>query len=222
VLFSIEVTATYFAVRNYWRGFFGAVCGAFLFRLAAVWFKDEETITALFKTSFRPDFPFDLQELVAFTFIGIVAGFGGAFFVWCHRNYVLARRRFRKYTKLLLLESHIFIFPALVTILYTTITFPPGLGQYMAGELTQRGALEQLFSNRTWGRLPSPSEIQYLPSDSEDYQIVRQWGTPNIYVTLLLYICVQFIFTAIAISLPIPSGVFFPVFVIGESNLSSN
>lgn len=58
-------------------------------------------------------------------------------------------------------------------------------------QLTQRGALEQLFSNRTWGRLPSPSEIQYLPSDSEDYQIVRQWGTPNIYVTLLLYICVQ-------------------------------
>ena len=70
VLFSIEVTATYFAVRNYWRGFFGAVCGAFLFRLAAVWFKDEETITALFKTSFRPDFPFDLQELAAFALIG--------------------------------------------------------------------------------------------------------------------------------------------------------
>ena len=72
VLFSIEVTSTYFAVRNYWRGFFGAVCGAFLFRLAAVWFKDEETITALFKTSFRPDFPFDLQELSAFAFIGWV------------------------------------------------------------------------------------------------------------------------------------------------------
>ena len=70
VLFSIEVTATYFAVRNYWRGFFGAVCGAFLFRLAAVWFKDEETITALFRTTFRPDFPFDLQELVSFALIG--------------------------------------------------------------------------------------------------------------------------------------------------------
>ena len=72
VLFSIEVTSTYFAVRNYWRGFFGAVCGAFLFRLAAVWFKNEETITALFKTSFRPDFPFDLQELSAFAVIGWV------------------------------------------------------------------------------------------------------------------------------------------------------
>ena len=41
VLFSIEVTATYFAVRNYWRGFFGAVCGAVVFRLLAFWFKYE-------------------------------------------------------------------------------------------------------------------------------------------------------------------------------------
>ncbi|CAJ0939119.1 unnamed protein product, partial [Mesorhabditis belari] len=33
VLFSIEVTTTYFSVRNYWRGFFGACCGAITFRL---------------------------------------------------------------------------------------------------------------------------------------------------------------------------------------------
>lgn len=36
VLFSIEVTTVYFAVRNYWRGFFAAVCGATIFRLLAV------------------------------------------------------------------------------------------------------------------------------------------------------------------------------------------
>ena len=41
VLFSIEVTATYFAVRNYWRGFFAAVCGALMFRLLAVFDKEE-------------------------------------------------------------------------------------------------------------------------------------------------------------------------------------
>ncbi|KHJ83838.1 chloride transporter, ClC family [Oesophagostomum dentatum] len=31
VLFSIEVTAVYFAVRSYWRGFFAATCSATLF-----------------------------------------------------------------------------------------------------------------------------------------------------------------------------------------------
>ena len=50
VLFSIEVTAVIFAVRNYWRGFFAAVCGAMTFRLLAVWFHQEDTIVAVFST----------------------------------------------------------------------------------------------------------------------------------------------------------------------------
>ena len=41
VLFSIEVTTVYFAVRNYWRGFFAAAVGAMLYRLMAVWFMGE-------------------------------------------------------------------------------------------------------------------------------------------------------------------------------------
>jgi chloride channel 2 len=41
VLFSIEVTTVYFAVRNYWRGFFAAVCGATVFRLLGVWFQKQ-------------------------------------------------------------------------------------------------------------------------------------------------------------------------------------
>jgi len=36
VLFSIEVTAAYFAVRNYWRGFFAATCSTVLFRILRV------------------------------------------------------------------------------------------------------------------------------------------------------------------------------------------
>uniref|UniRef100_A0A8C1WPP0 Chloride channel, voltage-sensitive 2b n=1 Tax=Cyprinus carpio TaxID=7962 RepID=A0A8C1WPP0_CYPCA len=85
VLFSIEVTSTFFAVRNYWRGFFAATFSAFIFRVLAVWNRDEETITALFKTRFRLDFPFDLQELPAFAVIGIASGFGGALFVYLNR-----------------------------------------------------------------------------------------------------------------------------------------
>ncbi|XP_016311871.1 chloride channel protein 1-like [Sinocyclocheilus anshuiensis] len=66
VLFSIEVTSTYFAVRNYWRGYFAATFSAFIFRVLSVFNKDAVTITALFRTNFRMDFPFDLQELPAF------------------------------------------------------------------------------------------------------------------------------------------------------------
>lgn len=70
VLFSIEVTTTYFAVRNYWRGFFTAVCGATVFRLLSVWFEQAATVTAVFRTNFHMDFPFDPQELFAFALIG--------------------------------------------------------------------------------------------------------------------------------------------------------
>ena len=106
-----------------------------------------------------------------------------------------------------------------------------------------------------------------------EYEIIDQWGTPNIYVSLIIFIIVrvcgagflhfltvgawssnipivvgawssnillvvgatcvcfqtcvcfhctlslsQFVFAAISVSLPIPSGVFFPVFVIGKTN----
>lgn len=70
VLFSIEVTTTYFAVRNYWRGFFAAVCGATVFRLLAVWFQTAETVTAVFATDFASEFPFDPQELFVFALMG--------------------------------------------------------------------------------------------------------------------------------------------------------
>lgn len=70
VLFSIEVTTTYFAVRNYWRGFFAAVCGATVFRLLAVWFQKAETVTAVFATDFVSEFPFDPQELFVFALMG--------------------------------------------------------------------------------------------------------------------------------------------------------
>jgi len=71
VLFSIEVTSTYFAVRNYWRGFYAAVVGAFVFRLLAVMVKDEKTLTALFSTQFD-EYPFDMQEMIAFTLVSDV------------------------------------------------------------------------------------------------------------------------------------------------------
>ena len=81
--------------------------------------------------------------------------------------------------------------PVVVTVIFATLTFQPGLGQFMAGELTQHQAIEQLFSNRTWSTLPSRDEIDELPVDSEDYQILKQWGLPNIWVSLILFMVVR-------------------------------
>uniref|UniRef100_A0A4W3J3B1 Chloride channel protein n=1 Tax=Callorhinchus milii TaxID=7868 RepID=A0A4W3J3B1_CALMI len=77
VLFSVEVMSSHFAIRNYWRGFFAATCGAFMFRLLAVFNSEQETITALFKTKFRVDFPFDLPETMIFIALGRKAVYSG-------------------------------------------------------------------------------------------------------------------------------------------------
>ncbi|NXK76093.1 CLCN2 protein, partial [Amazona guildingii] len=210
VLFSIEVTSTFFAVRNYWRGFFAATFSAFIFRVLAVWNKDEETITALFKTRFRLDFPFDLQELPAFAVIGIASGFGGALFVYLNRKIVQFMRRQKTINRFLMKKR--LLFPALVTLLISTLTFPPGFGQFMAGQLTQKDTLVTLFDNQTWAKQGLSNEFEYLG-------ILEAWHHPrsNVFVTLVVFILMKFWMSALATTIPVPCGAFMPVFVIGAA-----
>ncbi|XP_053294404.1 chloride channel protein 2a [Pleuronectes platessa] len=210
VLFSIEVTSTFFAVRNYWRGFFAATFSAFIFRVLAVWNQEEETITALFKTRFRLDFPFDLQELPAFAILGIACGFGGALFVYLNRLIVECMRKQKTINKFLLRKR--LVYPALVTLLISTLTFPPGFGQFMAGQLTQHESLVALFDNRTWCRQGVAEEFDYISHH-------HAWKHPqvNVFVTLILFIIMKFWMSAVATTMPVPCGAFMPVFLIGAA-----
>ncbi|KAK1790694.1 hypothetical protein P4O66_014553 [Electrophorus voltai] len=202
VLFSIEVTSTFFAVRNYWRGFFAATFSAFIFRVLAVWNKDEETITALFKTRFRLDFPFDLQELPAFAVLGLPSQVVVVAVVaqWLRR----------------------LVYPAFVTLLVSTLTFPPGFGQFMAGQpyvdtprpgntewLTQHESLVALFDNRTWYKQGVAEEFEYVSQP-------QAWKHPqvSVFITLLLFIVMKFWMSAVATTMPVPCGAFMPVFLI--------
>ncbi|XP_047239627.1 chloride channel protein 1-like isoform X2 [Girardinichthys multiradiatus] len=210
VLFSIEVTSTYFAVRNYWRGYFAATFSAFIFRVFSVFNKDAVTITALFRTNFRMDFPFDLQELPAFAIIGIVCGFLGAFFVYLNRQVVLFMRRPNAMTRFLI--KHRLIFPATVTLVIATLTFPPGFGQFMAGELMPRECINSLFDNFTWTKIsgsPSPAGLGRS----------AVWLHPDVsvFIILLLFFIMKFWMSAVATTMPIPSGAFMPVFILGAA-----
>ncbi|XP_004406812.1 PREDICTED: chloride channel protein 2 isoform X3 [Odobenus rosmarus divergens] len=215
VLFSIEVTSTFFAVRNYWRGFFAATFSAFIFRVLAVWNRDEETITALFKTRFRLDFPFDLQELPAFAVIGIASGFGGALFVYLNRKIVQVMRKQKTINRFLMKKR--LLFPALVTLLISTLTFPPGFGQFMAGQLSQKETLVTLFDNRTWVR-------QGLVEDLEPPGTSQAWSPPraNVFLTLVIFILMKFWMSALATTIPVPCGAFMPVFVIDGIHTDSS
>ncbi|XP_039550325.1 chloride channel protein 1 isoform X3 [Pimephales promelas] len=207
VLFSIEVTSTYFAVRNYWRGYFAATFSAFIFRVLSVWNKDSVTITALFRTNFRMDFPFDLQELPAFAIIGISCGFLGAFFVYLNRQVVLIMRRQTALTRFL--TKHRLIYPGAVTLIISSITFPPGFGQFMAGELMPRECINSLFDNFTWTKiwgLPAPPGLGRSAA----------WLHPqvSVFVILLLFFVMKFWMSAVSTTMPVPSGAFMPVFIL--------
>uniref|UniRef100_A0A7N6FJL2 Chloride channel protein 2 n=1 Tax=Anabas testudineus TaxID=64144 RepID=A0A7N6FJL2_ANATE len=213
VLFSIEVTSTFFAVRNYWRGFFAATFSAFIFRVLAVWNRDEETITALFKTNFRLDFPFDLQELPAFAVVGIASGFGGALFVYLNRLIVVFMRKQKAINKFLMKKR--LLFPALVTLCISTLTFPPGFGQFMAGQLTQKETLQAFFDNLTWSKQGLAEEFDYMGHS-------QAWRHPqvSVFVVLVIFIIMKFWMSALATTLPVPCGAFMPVFLIGKKKMA--
>ncbi|XP_049917835.1 chloride channel protein 2-like [Epinephelus moara] len=169
-----------------------------------------ETITALFKTRFRLDFPFDLQELPAFAVIGIASGFGGALFVYLNRLIVQFIRKQKAINRFLMKKR--LLYPALVTLLVSTLTFPPGFGQFMAGKLTQKESLVTLLDNRTWAKQGIAEEFDYIGHS-------QAWKHPqvNVFVTLVLFIVMKFWMSALATTIPVPCGAFMPVFVIGAA-----
>ncbi|KAA0701657.1 Chloride channel protein 2 [Triplophysa tibetana] len=210
VLFSIEVTSVFFAVRNYWRGLMSSVFGILIFRLLAVWNKEEETIMALFPTKFRLEYPFDLQELPAFAVMGIACGFGGALFVYLNGKIALFVKKQKAMKNFLL--TNCFIYSGLVSVFISSLTFPPGFGQFMAGQLTQRESLISFFDNRTWSK-------EGIVEDFHPDDHLSAWKHPqaNVFIILSVFIMMKFWMSALSITLPIPAGSFVPVFVIGAA-----
>ncbi|KAJ8000045.1 hypothetical protein DPEC_G00200740 [Dallia pectoralis] len=168
------------------------------------------TITALFRTKFRMDFPFDLQELPAFAIIGICCGFLGAFFVWLNRQVVLVMRKPSAMTRFL--TRHRLIFPAVVTLVIATLTFPPGFGQFMAGELMPRECINSLFDNFTWTKIGNSPPPPGLGRSSA-------WLHPDVsvFLILILFFVMKFWMSAVSTTMPIPSGAFMPVFILGAA-----
>ncbi|NXU23327.1 CLCN1 protein, partial [Thalassarche chlororhynchos] len=166
------------------------------------------TITALFRTNFRMDFPFDLQELPAFAIIGICSGFLGAFFVYLNRQVVLCIRRHTALSQFL--TKYRLIYPGVITFLIATVTFPPGFGQFMAGELMPREAISSLFDNYTWAKYTGDPQILGKSA---------AWIHPkvSVFIIILLFFLMKFWMSVIATTMPIPCGGFMPVFVLGAA-----
>ncbi|OZC04963.1 chloride transporter, ClC family [Onchocerca flexuosa] len=74
VLYAIESTSKYFAVKNYWRAFLAATCSAIIFRFANFFVTAEQsgTILAFYQTNI-PTESFLVEELPIFALLGFFA-----------------------------------------------------------------------------------------------------------------------------------------------------
>lgn len=208
VLFSIEVTSVYFAIRNYWRGFFSAVFSALMFRLLAYWSNSEETLTTVFPTSFQVDFPYDPHELFIFALVGVFGGLSGAVFVLFHRRYVLFMRNNKKISTFL--KFNRFIYPSLVSVFIASLFYPSGFGRYLATTLSTKQQVGALFANFTW-----------LSDDLSVEQVDRlsHWdvANTNLFVALGIFMAANFFLSILASTLPVPTGSLIPIFKVGAA-----
>ncbi|XP_055616131.1 chloride channel protein 2-like [Toxorhynchites rutilus septentrionalis] len=207
VLLSIEATAPYFAVRNYWRGFLGAVCGTLLYRLLFVWGHTTETVTALYQTHFTKEVSFCPKELFVFALFGLLCGVLAALFVWIQKVYIL----WMKSTKMhAYLQKTRLLYPAIVAFVTVSLQYPYGVGRFTAGEISSHEHFHHLFSNFTWSR---------ADLSDEEAHVVNHWQTPesSAFFHLLIFFAFSFLFSIIGSTMPVPAGMFIPLFKAGAA-----
>ncbi|XP_003806287.2 chloride channel protein ClC-Kb isoform X1 [Pan paniscus] len=216
VLFSIEVMSSHFSVWDYWRGFFAATCGAFMFRLLAVFNSEQETITSLYKTSFRVDVPFDLPEIFFFVVLGGLCGILGSAYLFCQRIFFGFIRNNRFSSKLLATSKP--VYSALATLVLASITYPPSAGRFLAARLSMKQHLDSLFDNHSWALMTQNSSPPW-PEELDPQHLWWEWYHPQftIFGTLAFFLVMKFWMLILATTVPMPAGYFMPIFVYGAA-----
>ncbi|GMT15335.1 hypothetical protein PFISCL1PPCAC_6632, partial [Pristionchus fissidentatus] len=212
VLYGIESTSKYFAVKNYWRSFFATTCSALVFRFAMAAIVPPHiggTITAYYQTSF-PNEVFLVEEIPLFVLLGVMCGLAGALFILVHRKIATFMKTNRLF--LAVFGKSPVAFTALVACFVGVVTYPEGIGRYIAGKLTFRETLADFVANCSFV-LSNDTGTGCNPS------LIAHWtggdGSIHPLITLTCYLLVYFFIVAQCISLHIPAGIFVPSFVMG-------
>ena len=124
VLFSIEVTSTYYPLRNYWHAYMASIVGAITMRWLWNMRWGQPWLTAIAPTSFQ-HLEFSWLELIIFIVLGAVAALFGVLFI---KLSFISKKYWNKYTKNKWASSPYF-YAFLVAIVTSTLTFPHFLGE---------------------------------------------------------------------------------------------
>uniref|UniRef100_A0A8C2KMY1 Chloride channel K n=1 Tax=Cyprinus carpio TaxID=7962 RepID=A0A8C2KMY1_CYPCA len=206
VLFSIEVMGTHYSVRNYCPCFFAAACGAITFRLLSVCSTDQETIQALFKTSFSSDLPYQPFEI--FIFVLCLS------FDWMPGDICCDLTQSCLLFEFIIL-SRKSLYSAIVAFLLACFTFYHSAGHFIASELTMKQLLTSLLDDTSWYSVSQNASA--LPEPQKTFW--QAWNPPgkSYFQTLGFFITAKVGLLVVACTLPLPAGYFMPVFVYGAA-----
>ena len=123
-------------MKNYWKQFFATTCAALAFRFIISFLVPTHvagTILAYLQTNF-PNEVFLIEEIPFFILMGILCGLAGGSFVWLHRRICMFKKKNKVYQSLFG-KSPITI-TALMAALFAVVTYPAGIGRYIAGPVS--------------------------------------------------------------------------------------
>lgn len=104
------------------------------------------------------------------------------------------------------------IYPGLVALIVSSLTFPEGFGQYLGGHQRFTKATINFFDNCTF-IVTDKANDRYCPSI-----LLYNWtsnGHISVFVTLGTFCCVFFLLVILSSTVPLASGIFGPTFIIG-------
>ncbi len=200
VLFTIEITSTYYLVAQYFKGFVAGVAGAVaVTTLASIIDGDRDGKSPFVETNFTED-SFHIWELPIFAFLGVICGFFGPLYGqskllalhYCRRIGLWSKRNDPDFRWPFILRS----VGVGVLVAFTSgfLTFWPGY----FNELQPFDALNDLF----------------LVGDLPDY-----WtdGIGGVRVALLISFVVRWVTAVLSTSIVLPAGDFILTTVCGAS-----
>ncbi|RLN72523.1 hypothetical protein BBJ28_00009793 [Nothophytophthora sp. Chile5] len=193
VLFSMEVTSTYYLMSNYMKAFISAVAGALMLRATLVLAQSKADLAtqAVLKTQFPPD-PYSIWETPLFLLLGAILGLLCTGMMWFLRIVAKKRGAFRKSSQKCKQVLVTWVDPLIVATVTGVLTFVPG-------EFAQRNSMDDLSILFTEGELPS------------------EWQTVSKYYALSVLSAVFMFLLPLCITLRIPTGIWVPTFIAGAA-----
>jgi chloride channel 2 len=189
VLFGIEVTVTYYFVNNLWRSYLCAIICIFVSKYLSITSEAE-----LFERTELSAAKFTVESLFWFAVLGVLCGMGGVVFVY-------AVSKFQKLFNYTLKHVSAYILGSSVVVLTVLVFFPLPFMQYDDIQVSN-----QMFKATPLG-----------DSSLNDGAGYTWWTGPNVFVTLPAFTILKLVFTAAAVSLPLPCGLYLPMFVMGAT-----